>query len=173
MTFRKCPQLRVHRRLNLAYVAFTVDGKRRTFYFGPVGSATARVRYGRFCELWPRQILDPQIYLPSPGRWSEPRLLTFQGRTQSLSRWAKEFGLKPTTLRDRLDVRGWDLHRALTTPVKAMKSFPFQGRQQSLAEWSTETGIPVATLKYRVYIAKWPLERAISTIAHKPERKIA
>lgn len=42
--------------------------------------------------------------------------VTFAGRTQPLAVWARECGIHFETLRHRLK-RGWDAHRALTTPV--------------------------------------------------------
>ena len=42
-----------------------------------------------------------------------PRILTCNGKTNSLKGWARVAGLKPTTLRERLK-RGWTLEHALT-----------------------------------------------------------
>ena len=41
--------------------------------------------------------------------------ITYLGRTQSMSLWAKEFGLNYNTLRYRIK-RGWPIEKALTTP---------------------------------------------------------
>lgn len=41
--------------------------------------------------------------------------VTYQGRTQTLSQWAKEFGLNSSTLHRRLK-EGWPVEKALTTP---------------------------------------------------------
>lgn len=49
------------------------------------------------------------------------RLLEFNGRTQSLTMWAEEYGLKPSTFRQRLFVFGWSMEKSLTTPVKVYK----------------------------------------------------
>ena len=43
------------------------------------------------------------------------RTETFDGRTQSLTKWAEEYGMSYNLLFDRLG-RGWDIERALTTP---------------------------------------------------------
>lgn len=45
------------------------------------------------------------------------RLITFQNRTQNLSSWAEEVGIKPGTLRQRLE-NGWSVEKALTTPLR-------------------------------------------------------
>jgi hypothetical protein len=44
------------------------------------------------------------------------RLVTFQGRTQTISQWASELEMDYFTLRSRFD-RGWTPERALTTPT--------------------------------------------------------
>jgi hypothetical protein len=43
-------------------------------------------------------------------------LMTLNGRTQSLRRWAEETGLNEGTLWERVVVWHWDDERALTTP---------------------------------------------------------
>lgn len=50
-----------------------------------------------------------------------PRLLTFNGRTQSLSAWAAEIGISADTLRSRLDERGLPVWLALTMPPKGAR----------------------------------------------------
>ena len=44
------------------------------------------------------------------------RMLTYEGRTECLSAFAEEFGLRYSTLWDRLN-RGWTVERALETPA--------------------------------------------------------
>ncbi len=48
-------------------------------------------------------------------------LLTYQGKTQSLARWSREYNLAADTIRNRLN-RGWDLEKALSTPSRAARS---------------------------------------------------
>lgn len=45
------------------------------------------------------------------------RKITFNGKTQNMSQWAREVGMEYDTLRQRLDL-GWDSERALTAPVR-------------------------------------------------------
>jgi hypothetical protein len=64
-------------------------------------------------------------YEPANCRWETQeqqnentrrnRFLTWDGRTQILKHWAKEYDLAPRRLSERLK-RGWSLERALTTP---------------------------------------------------------
>jgi hypothetical protein len=44
--------------------------------------------------------------------------LSFGGRTMTLFEWAAEIGIAPRTLWARIQVRGWDVERALTTPLQ-------------------------------------------------------
>lgn len=48
------------------------------------------------------------------------RLVTFNGTTQCITDWAKQIGMNPKTLYNRLNGR-WSVERALTTPVKYRK----------------------------------------------------
>lgn len=62
-------------------------------------------------------------------RWATPTeqnnnkrsniLLSFKGKTQSISAWAKDLGFNPEVIRKRIRIRGWDVERALTTPLKS------------------------------------------------------
>ena len=99
----------------------------------------------RVCERWgdfaafrddmsPRPSLKHSIdridndgpYSPENCRWatrseqmnntSVNRLLTFEGRTQTVTQWARERGLQVMCLRDRLK-HGWSVEEALTIPV--------------------------------------------------------
>ena len=43
------------------------------------------------------------------------RLITFNGKTQTATEWARETGIKRTTITMRLDKYGWSIEKALTT----------------------------------------------------------
>jgi hypothetical protein len=65
-------------------------------------------------------------YYPGNVRWATRKeqqnnrrnniLLEFNGKTQSLSKWAEEYGLKRATLERRIS-SGWSILAALTTPL--------------------------------------------------------
>lgn len=67
-------------------------------------------------------------YEPSNCRWttmaeqtrnrSSNRLVTYNGITLPFTAWAHEVGLKPATLKRRIDKLGWSLQRALETPCR-------------------------------------------------------
>jgi hypothetical protein len=66
-------------------------------------------------------------YEPNNCRWVDriaqmnntrlTRYLTYEGKTQSVTLWAREKGMKPVTLISRLE-RGWNVEDALTKPIK-------------------------------------------------------
>lgn len=48
-------------------------------------------------------------------------LITFCNKTQTLSQWAREIGLKPKTLSARINDEGWSIEKALTTKLRVWK----------------------------------------------------
>ena len=71
-------------------------------------------------------------YEPSNCRWvtyavqannkSSNHYLEFEGRTRTLSEWSKEVGISNDTLKRRI-YSGWDIEKALTTPVRKHKPY--------------------------------------------------
>ncbi len=49
---------------------------------------------------------------------SHTHLLTFNGKTQSITMWAKETGLNRDTIGQRIRIFGWSTEKALTTPLQ-------------------------------------------------------
>ena len=49
------------------------------------------------------------------------RVLTHAGRSQTAAAWAEETGIPQTTISMRIDHYGWEVSRALTTPVDPAK----------------------------------------------------
>jgi hypothetical protein len=66
-------------------------------------------------------------YEPNNCRWASSkeqannqtnnRLITFNGKTQSVAQWASQYDIPDRTLRARLFQSKWDVERALTTPL--------------------------------------------------------
>lgn len=62
-----------------------------------------------------KQEMNPNQALSHPKmRHGGPRLITFNGKTQSIAAWAKERGINPITLAARLSRYQIDVERALT-----------------------------------------------------------
>ncbi len=65
-------------------------------------------------------------YEPGNCRWADiqqqqnnrrnNKLLTYQGRTQTMALWAEEIGIHKATLASRLTTGGWTVEKALSTP---------------------------------------------------------
>jgi hypothetical protein len=93
------------------------------------------------------------------------RPITHNGRTQSISAWAREVGIAMPTLHRRLNA-GWSIEATLTCPVvssnpvkpkavgligaKPKVFLTHNGKTQALFEWANETGIGAGTLWFRV-----------------------
>jgi hypothetical protein len=101
---------------------------------------------------------------PEPKPHKGERPITHNGRTQSLSAWAREVGMAMPTIHRRLSV-GWTIEAALTCPVVSSNPvkpkeagsrgrpkvlLTHNGRTQSLVAWAKETGINIGTLWFRV-----------------------
>jgi DNA-binding phage protein len=96
------------------------------------------------------------------------RILEIDGRTQSMSAWAREAGLSRTTLFMRLAL-GWGEREAVRTPagarlVRATKyaHLVADKRPQSVAARARKAGMNPSTL-YRRLKKGWDLERALTT----------
>lgn len=60
------------------------------------------------------------------GERRDNRFLTYDGKTQTITRWSRELGMNRKTLSYRIDECGWSVKKALTTPVKNNKK---EGKQ--------------------------------------------
>lgn len=45
-------------------------------------------------------------------------LIEYNGRSQTMTQWAKELGMNVTTLKSRINQRGWSIEDAFTKPVR-------------------------------------------------------
>ena len=95
---------------------------------------------------------------------------THNGKTQILSDWAKELGVTPTTLNER--IHKWGVTKALSEYNTKVTKRPaaysdrtrlltFMGKTQNVAEWSRQTGIKAVTICTRLSRG-WSIERALT-----------
>jgi hypothetical protein len=119
-------------------------------------------------------------YSPDNCRWADRTVqnnntsrnvrVTFNGKTQTLTEWAHELGIPPTTLFNRVR-RGWSTEELLNPkhwsdkrhPNGKSKLLAFNGRVQTQAQWSKELHIPVSTISNRLDRG-WSIERTLSQV---------
>jgi hypothetical protein len=108
------------------------------------------------------------------------RVVTLDGRTQTLTQWAAELGVPWTVVFNRVSA-GWSVEEALTAPVDSARSvaaaeswdrgrkrgphlITADGRTQSMSEWAREVGVRPQVIRNRIK-AGWPEEVAVTTAA--------
>jgi hypothetical protein len=103
-------------------------------------------------------------YEPGNCRWATQRqqhnnrrdnhVIQWDGRSQTLTQWARELGIGWATLLSRLD--RWGLPRAFTEPLNVAKRTQLRplithnGKTQSVSDWARELGLKYTTLKARL-----------------------
>ena len=65
---------------------------------------------------------------------SQTRLLTFNGETMSVGKWARKLGIRRKTITGRLDRLGWPVERALSTRPRAIARRGSVAREVLLAQ---------------------------------------
>lgn len=99
-------------------------------------------------------------YTPDNVRWATPqeqsnnwrhnRLVTVDGGTKTAADWARDTGLHPATIRNRLR-SGYLDSEAVTKPSRGwQRKVCVNGERRTVKEWSALLGIPIPTINYRV-----------------------
>lgn len=115
-------------------------------------------------------------YGPGNVRWatkieqdsnkSTNHYLTHNGKTQTMSQWARDLGMKLETLTGRINHRGWSVEKALSTPVGSVdrkRYITYAGKTQTINQWAVELGLNPGTLKTRLFKPGWSVEKALTT----------
>lgn len=78
------------------------------------------------------RIDNEKDYSPNNCEWSNPKkqsnntrqnlMITFNGKTQTLTQWCEELKLNYYTIWSRISKRKWKIEKALTIPIRGMKS---------------------------------------------------
>jgi hypothetical protein len=87
--------------------------------------------------------------------------ITANGRTMSMSAWARETGISKHVIWNRINVCGWDPARAVTTPLQETL-IDLDGESMTGAEWSKRHGIPVRVIWKRLR-GGWDPFQAVTT----------
>lgn len=67
--------------------------------------------------------------------------LEYNGQTKSISDWAKEYNLTPTTIYKRIHDRGWSVDDALLTPYNKRDRCSEKAIENKLRQWLAKNGI--------------------------------
>lgn len=128
----------------------------------------------------PRLTLDREDndgpYSPENTRWATRAtqalnrrsnvFLTHDGRTQTLFEWAREVGIRPRTLWQRIKLE-WPIEDALTMKVDASNRrsslITFRGYTDTLPNHARRHGVDPRVVWTRVNRYGWSLERALTT----------
>jgi hypothetical protein len=117
-------------------------------------------------------------------------IIEFNGKKQSLTRWAEEMGIRWESLYARIYISKWAIEKALTAKKMSLseagsrgcavrwnghiakkkplprvfKTINFEGKQVTMSELSKITGITVKLLRKRIFERKWSIEKATSVV---------
>lgn len=136
-------------------------------------------------------------YEPSNVRWVTPQknhnnrrstnLIEHDGRKKSLSDWAREKGLSPQLVWDRINNCGWSIEQSLNTPPldkyermrrarakrnegrtprtkappRKLKTVLFYGVEMTIEQISILSGVSRKLLRKRIFERGWTAERAV------------
>lgn len=103
-----------------------------------------------------------------------PRLVTHNGKTQSILAWSTETGLPYGTLKRRFSEYGMSPEEALSLPVNSPERifYTHNGLSRSVADWSRQSGVPFSVLNQRLKTHNWPIDRALETpVAPRTKRE--
>lgn len=118
--------------------------------------------------------IDPDgDYCPENCRWADSKtqsqnrgsfnkIFTYNGKTMVLKEWARELGIKYTTLYQRIYRSGLTFEEAIQIdPFHRL--IEFKGEKHTLGEWCKIYNIEYEVVSNRINKHKWTFERAITT----------
>lgn len=120
-------------------------------------------------------------YSPDNCRWvdrynqiknrSVSRMITYNGKTQLASEWAKEIGMNYKTFLQRLDTL--PINEVFEKPIKPhFLILEYDGRKQTIREWGKELEINPSTIQNRISKGMTIEEALTKPIAKKGENRL-
>ena len=99
--------------------------------------------------------------LLSKNRGDFNKIFTYKGESKVLKDWARELGIKYTTLYQRIYRSGLSFEEAIQKdPFKKLISY--EGEQHTLAEWCRIKNMEYNVVLNRIDKHKWSFEEAIT-----------
>lgn len=99
-----------------------------------------------------------------------PLRIEYNGRSQSVSAWARETGIPDNLIRTRLRI-GWGLDEIFSTPrgVSRIKRpagpsgplIEYHGKYRTLSEWAREVGLSPSVISGRLKLG-WPIAETLT-----------
>ena len=114
-------------------------------------------------------------YEPGNLRWADAETqanntsknvhLTHRGETLTVAQWARRMKVNYLVIWQRIYTYGWEVERAIETPVKPQRKakLQFQGESLTVSQWACKLGIPRDTLHKRIYKYGWSVDAALTT----------
>lgn len=100
----------------------------------------------------------------------KPTLITHNGKTQSISAWAREYGITASALNGRIK-SGWEIEKALTNPnVDNTAVYQYKGNMytaRQLADMHGNIGVSAMRMRLKTHT----VEEAISIPNNRPSWK--
>lgn len=99
-------------------------------------------------------------------------LITYNGKTQTLTQWCDELNLPMKLVHSRLKYKGWTVEEAFNPPVKETeKLYTYNDKTQSLSDWCQEYNISDKLVRRRMKDYNWAFSKALTTPNRAPKRR--
>lgn len=95
------------------------------------------------------------------------KIISYQGQSHCLEKWAEIYGISSDTIWKRLD-KGWKVEEALTTPIQ-FQEITYRGETRSVEDWAQISGISATCLRSRIKYG-WAVDDLFLPPKTKPKK---